>query len=408
MTALLIFHLRAGVRVAVRSFALLFSALLGWIMLDMNPAAVIAGLARAIFSDRPAVSDLAPVAALAFLMPLLAAPKLFHGLNGWIRHLAFDSVANRRGLAVALVAVQLPLALALTFLALVAAWNGNSLGIPTLRLLLLITSGVLAALPVRRRIVTVPAALVSSLLAVYGNWASMPLACGLLIGAEVISGPLRTVRRRRSWRTVDSLLDFRIAWRALGWRVIAIFAVSLLPLGAAILFLRNNDLSPETAAGALRLGGSMAIVLVLSGLANKLAERRPAWPLARSFPWSSSQRVTGDALLMAAHALPPILFLIPRDPGAAACVLGLLPFLSLRAAGYIRLVPGMLAGARRFLIEGSCLAALAGLSPWVSLLCLAATPLAFMGARRNERSLKVTCWSDLHHTALGDTLSWSD
>lgn len=408
MKALLIFHLKAGVRVAIRSLALLFSSLLGWIMLDINPAGVIVNLAATFYSRHPSISDLAPLVVLAFLIPLLAAPRLFHGLNGWIRHLAFDSVDNRRGMAVALAVVQVPLALALVFLALVAKRSGMSIGIPAFRLLLFLASGALAALPVRRRIITVPIALLSTLLAIQGGWGSMLLTCALLIGAEAISGPLRSARRRRPWRTVDSVLSFRIAWRALGWRVIAIYVVSLLPLGAAALFLRNNDLPPALAAGALRLGGSMAVVLVLSGLVNKLAERRPAWPLARSFPWSSAQRVATDAQFMGIHSLLPVLILLLRYPGEAACVLGLLPFLALRAAGHIRLVPGLLAGARRFLIEGFCLAALLGMFPWISLLCMVATPLAFLGARRNERSLKVTCWSDLHHAALGDTLSWSE
>jgi hypothetical protein len=106
MKALLIFHLKAGVRVAVRSFAILFSSLLGVIMLDINPAGVVTGLAASVFAHRPSISALAPWIALAFLIPFLAAPRLFHGLNGWIRHLAFDSVGNRRGMAVALGIVQ--------------------------------------------------------------------------------------------------------------------------------------------------------------------------------------------------------------------------------------------------------------------------------------------------------------
>jgi hypothetical protein len=408
MKALLIFHLKAGGRVAVRSFAILFSSLLGWIMLGMNPAAVLAGLAVATYARRPSTSDLALIVLLSFLIPFLAAPKLFHGLNGWIRHLAFDSAGNRRGMAVALAAVQIPLALALAFLAWVAHGKGLEIGMPAVRLLLFLASGVLAALPVKRRYLTTPVAMLATWLALQGDWLPLLLAAGLLAVAEVMSGPLRPVRQRRPWRTVDSFLTFRIAWRALGWRVIGICAISLLPLGAAALFLRNNELTPALAAGALRLGGTTSIVLVLSGFVNKLAERRPAWPLARSFPWSSAQRVLADAWFMGAHALLPILILFVRDPAQAACVLSLLPFLALRAAGSIRLVPELLAGARRFLIEGMGLAALLALSPWFSLFGIVAAPLAFFGARRSERALKVTSWSDLHHSALGDTLSWSD
>jgi hypothetical protein len=58
MKALLIFHLKVGVRVAVRSLALLFSSLLGWIMLDINPAGVIVNLAATFYSRHPSISDL--------------------------------------------------------------------------------------------------------------------------------------------------------------------------------------------------------------------------------------------------------------------------------------------------------------------------------------------------------------
>jgi hypothetical protein len=408
MQALFIFHLKAGVRVALRSFAILFSSILAWIMLDMSPGAVVAALSASLFARHPALADIMPAVAIAFLLPALAAPTLLHGLNGWIRHLAIRGADNRRGLVLALSMVQAPLALALMLLAVIAYHRGSSVGIPSLRLLLVLGAGVLASLPVKRRYITVAAALLTAVLVLDGNWAQLWLACALLGLAEEVSGPLRVPRRRRSWHAADTFLTYRIAWRALGWRVPAIITVALLPLGATELFLRNNELTPELAALAIRVGGLSAVVLILAGLADKLAERRPAWPLARSFPWSSAQRVTSDALLVGLLGLPPVFVIAFHSPGNAACILAMLPFLSFRAAGYIRLVPELTAGARRFLIEGAGLAALLGLFPWLSLFCLAMAPLALMAAIRSERALKVTRWSDLHHAALGDSLSWSD
>ena len=151
----------------------------------------------------------------------------------------------------------------------------------------------------------------------------------------------------------------------------------------------------------------MAAVIVLTGLADKLAVLRPAWPLARSFPWSSSQRVAADALFLFLHALLPVFLVALRHPGAALCILGLLPFLALRAAGDIRRVPLLRTGVRPFLIESVSLAALLGLLPGTALLGIAAAPAAFFAARTSERALKVTRWSDLHHASFGDTLSWS-
>jgi len=406
--ALFIFHLKAGVRVALRSFAILFSSILGWIMLDMNPAAVVAALSASLFARHPSPGDLMPVGILAFLLPMLAAPTLLHGLNGWIRHLAFRGIDNRRGLVLALSVVQVPLAVALVLLAALAYSRGSGIVIPSLRLLLILGAGVLASLPVKRRCITVPAALLTAALVLNGDWIEMLPAAAMLGLAEEAAGPLRARRRRQYWREAGASLDYRIAWRALGWRVPAILAVALLPLGATELFLRNNELTPALAALAIRVGGSISMALILAGLAGKLAERRPAWPLARSFPWSSAQRVTRDALFMGALGLLPALALAFRSPGNAACMLAILPLLSFRAAGYVRLVPELPAGARRFLIEGAALAGLLGLFPWLCLFCLAAAPLAYMAAVRNERTLKVTRWSDLHHAAIGDSLSWSE
>jgi hypothetical protein len=408
MAALLIFHLRAGVRIALRSFAPVFSVILALIMLNVDPAGAVIGIASAIFAQRPALAAVLPTVALAFLFPAWAAPKLSHGLHGWIRHLAFTSRCNRRGLALALITAQMPLGIALLCLAFVAHTRGLSLGGPALRWLLVLISGSVAALPVRRRLMTGAMSVVAALLALLGNWGQLLCAVLVLLAAEAVSGPLRHFHRYSSWRDTDSLLGFRIAWRALGWRTGATTTIALLPLAATALFITNNDLPPLIEAGAARLGGCMAVAVLLAGLADKIALRRPPWPLARSFPWSAAQRVTSDALFLSLHALLPVYILFVRHPASGICVLGLMPLLALRAATYIRRIPQLRVGAVHFLAEGSALAALLSLLPWVGLLCLAATPLAFVAARNSERSLKVTCWTDRHHEAIGDPLSWSE
>jgi hypothetical protein len=407
MTALLIFHLKAGMRIALRSFLPLFSALLIAIMLDLNPAGVVIGQARTVFASRPLLVAQLPVVVLAFLLPAWAAPKLIHGLNGWMRHLPFSGAGNRRGMALALFVVQMPLAVSLACLALVAGTQGMSITVPSLRWLIVMIAGALASLPVHRKLVTLPASAGAALCALQEDWRCLLPAAALLIAAEFAAGPLRAKRRHSRWHAATDWLTFRIALRALGWRTFAIHGAAMLPLAAMALFLRNNTLAPSLAGGAARLGGSLAAVIMLAGLADKLAIRRPAWPLARSFPWSSSQRVTADALFLFLHALLPASLVALRHPGAAACILGLLPFLALRAAGDIRRAPLLRTGARPFLIESFCLAALLSLLPWTALLGIAAAPAAFVAARNNERRLKVTRWSDVRHTTFGDTLSWS-
>jgi len=408
MRALLVFHLRAGARIAIRSFAPLFSTILALIILNVDPAGAVIGFATAVFARRPAMAALAPVVLIAFLLPAWAAPKLVHGLHGWIRHLSFTSTANRRGVALALAVIQTPLAVSLGCLASVAIGRGLNIGSPIMRLMLVLVAGAMASLPVRRKIITIPAAVVAALMTLLGGWSQMLLAAVVIVAAEAVSGPICEVRPRNPWRAAGSWLSLRIAWRALGWRISRIYTIALLPLVMTALFLKNNDLPQSLAAGAVRLGGSVTVVLVLTGLVTNLAVRRPAWPWARSLPWSSSQRIISDALFLGLHSLLFLPILTVRFPASAACILGLLPFLALRAAGCVRRLPGMRTGGGRFLMEGFSLSALLSLLPWTSLLCLAAAPLAYRAARASERSLKVTCWSDLHHAAFGDTLSWSE
>ena len=136
MAALLLFHLHAGVRVAVRAFTLMLGASVAWVTLyASDPAAIVAGFSQAAFSSPPLIEDVVPLVGLALLLPAWARARLSSGLNGWLRHLPFTSTDNRRGLALALVTVQLPLILILIVLGFVAhgqnitdKWAGGTLG----------------------------------------------------------------------------------------------------------------------------------------------------------------------------------------------------------------------------------------------------------------------------------------
>jgi hypothetical protein len=311
-------------------------------------------------------------------------------------------------MAIALLAGQMPIAVMLAILALVAGGMGFRIGLRSMGLMVLLSAGALAALPVRRQYLLFPAAAGAAFLAAHSELRQLLIAVLLLWGAEAVGGSLRFPRRRKSWATAASMLNFRIGWRALGWRTPVILLVASAPILGAGLFIRNNDLPSSVAQGAARLGGIMAAALAFSGLANKLAERRPVWPLARSFPWAASHRVGLDALFMGLHAVLPVIVVAVFYPAGAAHVLAVLPFLAFRAAEYVRVVPQLLSGVRRFLVEGSCAAALVALLPWMSLVFLAAAPMAFLSSRHSGRSVKATCWQDLHHAPIGDTYSWSE
>jgi hypothetical protein len=59
------------------------------------------------------------------------------------------------------------------------------------------------------------------------------------------------------------------------------------------------------------------------------------------------------------------------------------------------------------LVEGAFASGLIALLPWLGWAALAAIPLAWRRATERERALKVTRWSDRHHLADGDTMSWA-
>ena len=137
---------------------------------------------------------------LAFLLPAAAVPRLVHGLNGWVRHLPTSGVGNRRGLAVALVAVQLPLTISLALLGLVAYGKGQAVALPGMRLSLL-----LAAVPTKRHFMSAALSLGGAALVVSGAAYAILPAAGLLAVADLVAGPLHQTRRSRTWRPVGAL-----------------------------------------------------------------------------------------------------------------------------------------------------------------------------------------------------------
>ena len=391
----------------MRSFAVLFSAIIAWFMLQMDPAGAVSGYARSLFSSAPAPSVLTTVALLTFLLPVWAAPRLSLGLSGWMRHLPLSDRASRRGLELSLVIVQMPVILALGVLGMVAWQRGVNPWRPAiLQLGVLVVAGALAALPVRRRGLVLPAAMACGTAAL-ASWKAALIALPLLIVCEQFAGPVRVTRPRRR---APALLpfSFQVAWRALGWRVPFAFAASALPVLAAILFAVNNVLEGPFKAGTFRLGFGFGLSLLLSLLAEPLAVRRPPWPWARSLPWSSGGRVLGDALCLACHTLPFLAVVAMIHAGAAATASSLVPLLSLRASGSMRQAREKRLGVMALFVEGCFCSALLALVPWTAVGWLTAAPLAYRRACAAERGLKVTRWFEAHHQAAGDTLGGSE
>jgi hypothetical protein len=408
MSALLLFHLCAGVRVAVRACAFVFCGIVAWVILyASDPTAIVAGFSKAAFSRQSAVEDVVPLVGLAVLLPAWAAPRLSSGLNGWLRHLPFNSRDNRRGLALGLVAGQLPLVLMLVVLGLFAHRLELPIAVPAGRWALVLIAGAIASLPVEHRYAVVILALTALATAVVGSGRHLFVSGALLMATDVVAGRIRTTPAR-SPRPAGSLLHWRIAWRALGPRLLRAYGVGLLALGAGWLAIVNNHLDGRAAEGVMRFAGSLASVLCISSLSKTLAARRPMWALGRSLPWSATRRVAEDGVFLAAQTLPLVLLVSVQSGRAALHVLALLPCLSLLAAGHMRRIPEWRADAVVFLVGGLLASSILTLLPWTALGWLAGAVPALYCSAECERRQKVTRWSDLHHDDAGDPMVRSE
>lgn len=405
--ALLLFHFRVGVRVAVRNFTPLFSAFLIVVILQMYPIAFVTSIATAVFVSRPPVSGYALLGGLCFLFPAWAAPMMVAGLNGWTRHLPLSGAGNRRGLTFALVTVQVPLAVLLTLLAIVAHSLGRAVALPALRLLVLMVAGAFAAVPSRRHALTASLSVAAAICVAAGNPVWIILAIVLLAAIDPLSGPLRDPPPVRVWRPAGQLFSARIAVRALGRALAGPYLVSLIPIGAALLFTVNNAPPPGIAAGVARFSGTLSITLLVSGIADGLLVRRPVWPWARSLPWSAAHRIFADAALLAALGTPLIILAGALNRGAALRLAAVLPVLAFRGAFFVRRARERMTGAGGLMLEGFFVSATVALVDWSWSVWLAATPVAFWAARKADTNLKATRWVERHHASAGDSLSWS-
>jgi hypothetical protein len=413
LPALLRFHFAVGARLAMRLLVPVIAAAFGAGML-LGPD-FLNSISHVLFGAR-ASGGTSVLFAVVFLGGAAeAAPRVCRGLGGWLRHLPVSGLAHRRAAGFAIALAQLPLLLALLFLATYASLAPAALLADALKLIVTALAAALCATPVERPWASRPLALAAAVLAGSGGWGLLGLAVALLIAADLAAGSLarsgapavHLSRRFSRPSGGGGLIELRIAWRALGASLFGAWVLGLLPVGAAFAFTANNALAPEYVRLAARLGAALGTVFVLAQIAEALAVRRPAWPWSRSLPWSAARRAGADALLLGAHALPLVL-LAARIDLAALAVLGILPFLAVRAAGAMRRAPERRTGAAgEIFFEGALLAALVALLPWTALLPLAATPWALRAAAERERRQKVSRWLELHHLAAGDPQSWS-
>lgn len=413
------FHVHVGARLALRALIPTVAAAVGGFFLLGNDFLI--SFSRLLFGPGSTGGSGVLIALACVGFASVASPRICRGLGGWMRHLPIHGRAQRRAALLAITVTELPVILGMAVFSWVATRSGTAFGsafvIDLLGLAVCAPAAALAVMPVERPLLARPLALGAALAAVSGGLGLLAAGAGLLLVADAVAGELPRHAtagapvRGRSWLgrlLPGGLIEVRIAWRALGWRLLSALAAGLLPLGAALFFVTNNELAPRHVRLAALLGGTCAVVFLFADLGEALGVRRPAWPWSRSLPWSALSRVRTDAALLAVHALPPLLLTAWIDPLAALAVLAVTPWLAARAAGAVRRAPERRTGASgEIILEGSLLAALVALLPWVSLLALLGVPWALRAAAERERAQKVSKWLELHHLAVGDPQSWS-
>jgi hypothetical protein len=409
--AILRFHLAVGTRLALRVLLPAVAAASGGLML-LGPE-FLDSLARTLFGSplAPPSILLVPIACLGIAG--MAAPRICRGIaGGWLAHLPATGVAHRRAAIVAVAVVQAPVVLALALLSAAAAESLTASLADWAGLTLTALAAAALAVPTTRPWAVRPLALAALLLPLWDGWLTLASAA-LFALTDRLAGPLAKLAAVRPPGAGSRALPLplRIVARAMRWRFLGAYGVALLPLVVTFAFLVNNELPSGHRQLAVRLGGTVAVVLLLAQLAEALAVLRPAWPWARSLPWSAQRRVSTDAALLAGLALAVLVgaaFLPWASPLSLLAVAALLPLLSLRAAGAIRRAPESSSGASgEILGEGLLAAGLVALVPWLSLLALAAVPFVWRLAAERERRQKVSRWLPLHHLAAGDPQSWS-
>lgn len=386
LAALSRFHLAGGVRLCLRATVPMVGVGVAAVGIQAEPAAALAAFCRAVagpgFDSAVAACELG----LAGLIASWARHRLAPAQGSWIRHLPASGSTHRLALIIGFIAVQTPLLLAVALAAIATSLSGNRIGIARIGFL------VLAVLVVA--------------------WRAAP--------AETAGS--RT--RRRVWsvgghpggsdgihadgRGTVLATTARIASRAVGWRRLGPLVYGLVPLLGCLILSSNNQLAMESAARVARFSACLSAALLVAGLSEQLGWLRPAWPWARSLPWSSGSRVAADAWFLGLHAAPLLAVAALLDWRGGLAGLLVTPLLAARGAGFLRSALGSRAGASgRVLIEGFLIAGLSFLWWPATMMLAAAAPWALRRAAGSERDQRVTRWVEMGHLAEGDPASWS-
>ncbi len=410
LKAFLVFHLNVGARLALNKLVPVLGAMFA-VYFIFKPE-----FFNEFFSVLLREGSIIPgvlFTAICTATASMASKRVCLGLSGWMRHLPVSGLATRRLAEIAVFAAQTPILLVLIFFPCFSVlYHGVSpysyafiTGVP-----LLGYASARASVPSRRSPVSKPLAYASCILLVSGRWVFLFGGVVLLFLTDLISGPLSAPKRRRFFRASSRgyFLNAVIIWRAVKFRMLLPYVIGAAVLGAVMLFLSNNQFSPEVTLKVMTLGGALSAVLFLAFFSNHLASRRPAWPWIRSLPWSAWERVLLDSLCLFLLVLPVLVFLFFTNRKALLFVAAFLPAVCVWSSLSIRKGRNLKMGASGgILCFGFISSLLITVIPLSSIALLVSVPFLLKEAVESERNLKVSRWLKLHHLAAGDTLSWS-
>ena len=241
---LLRFHLKSGVRLAMRAGIPAAALLTAAVGLSPHPGATLRLVADDLASRDGSLGAGLILILVATGMATWAAPRISHGVQGWMRHLPAPWVAHRRALVGAILAAELPVALAWTALWLIAWAQGTDVSLHRLLALPPALIGIaIACAPTQWRIGTTLIGGATVGLALFASWPGWLVAVLLSALGERLVVPV-AIRPPTGalwhWTSRAGYVTGVIAMRALGWRALKAYVSALLPLGAAWLFVRNN------------------------------------------------------------------------------------------------------------------------------------------------------------------------
>jgi hypothetical protein len=403
------FHLHVGTRLALRIFIPVVSIFFALYYL-LRPE-LFNSLMAQILDGGFLLSGLT-TAFFCLITAGFASRRICLGLNGWIRHLPIEGTVHRRMAGFAISIAQIPVLAIMAYLAIAAMKLYKVSSFPYLAGLPLagLSCG-LCVLPLKRRIITKSLTTLAAIVFSSNNWAFLAGGFLLLIVADRISGPLVQKKKHAKFHKPfrGMFLVASINWRALRLRPLVLYFLSLPFLGAAQLFIANNDPTPILAEKMIRFGGALGLILFCSIFANMMASRRPPWPWIRSLPWSAKTRIVWDSFFIGLHALPLVVLVGAMNLKSMLPLIASLPLLASYSAYSIRQAPESVMGASgKVLLLGTFGSLFLCLIPWSSVCFLALTPLILNLGTTAEKHQKVSQWLELHHLAAGDSLSWSE